>query len=410
MEEQKYTETKNEDGTTTISAVKEKPARGQTSIDMTLEPEPPRNMSVKLNDLIDRSAYLNRMSEKGIINEKTGSSVVVRDDGQINLSASKGAQYKLNPGGRASEITQESKTVTNRKILDADDIIINGHKLNSDLWQYTDFKEISLPYTEKAIVGGLTLHSHILVKAWEPNLKRYMLIRRPARIRMFSPLLNMPEINNALGINDPLKIDEDILALTQDGYQVNSLIKDAKSIIGKEGSNRFNSWSDEDTMTSAGGSGGGSVGNADIGSYGNAELPPEKCYEALKKLGYTKVAICGIMGNIGQESSFKPTSGRGERAAACGLCQWGNNIDGSRWQTFLRSVPEPDCWDGGKQLAWIVNEPGYDSCKPGAKIDQCSTPEEAAAVFCWEYEGPDPAYANLSRRQSLARQFYNKFN
>ena len=174
------------------------------------------------------------MSEKGIINEKTGSSMSVRDNGQINLSSGKYSQYKLNPNGRVSELSLESKTTTNRRIIETDDIIINNHKLNPDLWQLTDFKQVSLPYTEKAVIGNMTLQAHIMVKAWDQDLGRYMLIRRPARIRLFSPRINVPDINTGLLINDPLRIDEDILALTDKGYQVNAKISDKNSLIGKE--------------------------------------------------------------------------------------------------------------------------------------------------------------------------------
>lgn len=102
----------------------------------------------------------------------------------------------------------------------------------------------------------------ILVKAWEPNLKRYMLIRRPWLGPMFGPFLNVAEVNPALGISDPLKLEEDILALSDKGYQVNGIIKDAKSLVGKQGEDRSGIIRNQDAMASSGGtsSGGGSKG------------------------------------------------------------------------------------------------------------------------------------------------------
>jgi hypothetical protein len=40
------------------------------------------------------------------------------------------------------------------------------------------------------VMGDLTVNSTILVKAWEPTLQQYVLIRRPARFPVFGNLLD----------------------------------------------------------------------------------------------------------------------------------------------------------------------------------------------------------------------------
>ena len=208
------------------------------TINMKLEPDEPESNNPTLKELQKKSEHISRMTDKALINEKSGASVSVRENGQINLSAGMYAQYKLNPSGKSIEHSMESITMTNRKRILADEIVVNEHKLNPRLYEFTDFKKVELTTNQEALVGNFCVYGSVLVKAWEADLKRYVMIRRPARMPMFSPLLNLPKIMPELGITDPLEFEEDILAKSDKGYQVNALISDAKSLIGKEGVDR----------------------------------------------------------------------------------------------------------------------------------------------------------------------------
>lgn len=210
----------------------------ENNIKVNLEADPPKEFSTKLSDLENKAKNLNRMTEKGLINESIGSSAIVRDNGQINLTASTSSQYKLNPNGQSIEQTLESNTISVRKNFSVNELIINNHKLNPDLYELTDFKTRDILPGQDVIIGNLCVYGSVLVKAWEPNLKRYVLIRRPVRVPMFSNKLNTPSINSGLNIDDPLKNTENILGKTSQGYQVNGAITDAKSLIGKEGVDR----------------------------------------------------------------------------------------------------------------------------------------------------------------------------
>lgn len=218
----------------------------ENNIKVNLEADPPKEFSTKLSDLENKAKNLNRMTEKGLINESIGSSAIVRDNGQINLTASTSSQYKLNPNGQSIEQTLESNTISVRKNFSVNELIINNHKLNPDLYELTDFKTRDILPGQDVIIGNLCVYGSVLVKAWEPNLKRYVLIRRPVRIPMFSNKLNTPSINSGLNINDPLKNTENILGKTNQGYQVNGAITDAKSLIGKEGVDRSDPASNTD--------------------------------------------------------------------------------------------------------------------------------------------------------------------
>lgn len=386
------------------------PASSQ--IDLNLEPDPPKNMSLTLNDLTEKSKYLSRMKEKGIVNEKSGSSISVREDGQINLSPGKYSQYKISPNGRASELSLESKTTTNRKITEADDILINSHKINPQLWELADFKQVTLPYTEKAIVGDLTVQAHVMVKAWDYDLGRYMLIRRPARIRLFSPRVNIPDIHTALDVNDPLKIDEDILALSTKGYQVNALISDANSLIGKEGVNRTTAWSDEDTMN-GGESSGVSEGGANInsGTIGGGNMDTDKAFEAIKKYGYSTMSACAIMGNIQQESGFNTKASNG--GAYIGLCQWDCN---GRWANLVNfaSQSNRDPYDGLVQLDFMYHEATGsrypNQCRPDAMNKRCEEKGlQNGTINGWLQYFEGALGQEEDKRYGYAQQFYEKY-
>lgn len=78
---------------------------------------------------------------------------------------------------------------------------------------------------------------------------------------MFSPLLNLSKIMPGLNIDDPLEFEEDILALSDKGYQVTGAITDAKSLIGKEGVNRTDNNSSSNNKASADNSNASSSGS-----------------------------------------------------------------------------------------------------------------------------------------------------
>jgi hypothetical protein len=189
-------------------------------------------------EIENTAKYPERGHESFMINKKTHSAIAIRQNGQINLSSSLYSQYKLNPSGKSVEQTLESVAITNRRKVLADDMVLNEHKLNPYLYEITDMKKLETAHNDHMLVGNMCLFGSVLVKAWEQNLHRYVLLRRPIRIPMFSPMLNVPEINKGLGVTDPLKVDEDILAKSNKGFQVNKVYTDSASLIGKDGVDR----------------------------------------------------------------------------------------------------------------------------------------------------------------------------
>lgn len=155
-----------------------------------------------LNWIKERAKHVSRGKEKGIINKKSKSSVVVRENGNINIVSNASSQYKLSRG-KTTETSHVSETITNRKKITADDIIINNHKLNPKLYEYTDMK--SVLNDEGKVVGNLNMFGTVLVRAWEPTLEKYVLIRRQVTMPIFSPALDTPDIHPNLSIDTELK-------------------------------------------------------------------------------------------------------------------------------------------------------------------------------------------------------------
>lgn len=372
-------------------------------INVTLEPDEPTENNPSLKDLVNKSEHISRMTDKGLINEKAGASVSIRDNGQINLSASTYAQYKISPTGKTVEHSYESITTTNRKRLNTDEIVINDHKLNPKIWELTDFKKLTLPNNTDALVGNFCIAGSVLVKAWEVNLKRYVMIRRPARMPLFSPLLNLPKIMPELGITDPLEFDEDILAKSDDGYQVNGVISDAKSLVGKAGVDRDGI--DRNFQMTIGSDPGSTstAPNVNSGSLGGGNVEPSLVYKYLKGKGYNEIAAAGIMGNIQQESSFS-TSDPNAESGAYGLCQWlGGRLDGLK---SLAASTNRKVDDAGTQLDFLWMElQGYEALVPGA-LNNVGTSEEVAEIFEKKFERSGGSA--MENRKSYAKQFYDK--
>jgi hypothetical protein len=151
------------------------------------------------NEAAKAASTVNKGDDKGFINPESKATVVTKGSGAVVLNSGLYAQYKCDKNsGKATEISMHSSTTTVQKELTASDIIINRHKLNTQLIEFSN-----LVSNMNTIMGGLTVNSTVLVKAWEPTLEKYVLIRRPARFALFGNLLD------AYVVDDRLHLDKD---------------------------------------------------------------------------------------------------------------------------------------------------------------------------------------------------------
>lgn len=406
-------------------------------------------------DIENMAKYPERGHESFMINKRTHSAIAIRQNGQINMSASMYSQYKLNPSGKAVEQSLESVAITNRRKVKADDVVLNEHKLNPYLYELTDMKSLETAHNDHMLVGNFCLYGSVLVKAWEVNLHRYVLLRRPARIPMFSPLLNVPEIHTGLGVTDPLKIDETILAKSNKGYQVNKVYTDSASLIGKEGVDRAGISRNPQIAISGDNAAIGSDGKVIMGGSGSLNTnvtissgDMKSLWNSLKEMGFNDIAAAGLLGCFSGESGGKFDSLEGyylnyetaQRVKASknrdmyadwaykylggfvsrnpegydggdghgpmpgiGLAQW-TGPRGVR----LFTISNGEWWTPQAQIKFVTDELNGSYSSVFNKAQSCSSPEEAAKVFAVDYEGGGfTGYAD--DRATRAREVYNQF-
>lgn len=398
-------------------------------IDVTLEADEPQGFNTKLDEIKDKSKYIGRTTEKGFVNEEYGSSMALRENGQISLAAGKQAQMKMNPSGIVDTLGLEVVTTSNRIKYYTDELIINDHKLNPNLWELTGFKSVPLQDNQFATVGNFTMAGYVLVRAWDRQLGRYMMIRRPARIALFGPRLNVADIHPALKIDDPLKVKEDILALSKKGYQVNAKIEDKASRIGKEGLKRddakYGAYGADKDGGSGFYSGGGTIASLDpVSLRGNSTA--QRIWNFFKDMGYDDNAVAGIMGNMQQESSLSTgavesdagygTGGGGALTPGTGfgLVQW---TDAPR-QALLQQIAAKlgkSPYDLEAQLATVKYE--LQTTHSGALPQNMNGKTIEGAVSCFtgnfEYQDGDGRegipVVNHVGRVGYAQSFYNAF-
>lgn len=143
--------------------------------------------------------------DRGLQNRETGQSLIFREDGSMNLITGKYSQFKID--SETSTVTTASlqnNEVSVQKDIITEDLAINKHKLNSQLYELTNFKKVK----DNMIVGGLTMMGTVLVKAWEPTLGKYVLIRRQMRTPVFSNVLDAYKLSEQLGVD--INVSNDI--------------------------------------------------------------------------------------------------------------------------------------------------------------------------------------------------------
>lgn len=162
------------------------------------------NKANLFNDVKNKTGQADLDGDVGFINPKSHSSIVIRDSGDINISIDEYTQVKLDKN--SSAVIQNSLSSTTNAVTQEhnfNDLIFNKHKFNNQLIDLTDFREVN-----GNILGHIMLNGTILVKTWEPNLQKWVLIRRPISTAMFSNRLNLPNSPEQLELD--LNVLEDI--------------------------------------------------------------------------------------------------------------------------------------------------------------------------------------------------------
>lgn len=154
------------------------------------------NKESLFNETVAKTKRASRQSDEYTINKESGANITAKGDGSTSMVSGIYAQYKADKdSGVATEISLQSNTITVQKDIVTNDLILNRHKLNSQLYEFTNFKN-----NHGTIMGNMMMDATILVKCWEPTLQQYVLIRRPARFPIFSNLLDAYVVDDRLDI------------------------------------------------------------------------------------------------------------------------------------------------------------------------------------------------------------------
>ena len=209
---QQDTSTENQNKTPETTA----PSDNAEKPKLNLEQGVPDNIQYPLAARIKNDArYTNRNNDLSLVNKNNHLSYAIRD-GHMNLVANKLSSFKLDGRMGATQSTsREYEIKANRVKYYFDDMLFNGHKFNPVFYEYANYKQYKDQNNNIHTVGGLCVSGSVMVRAWDEQLGRNMLIRRPARFPMFAPINNVPTIDPALHIFDPSEYKE-LFDTTQD--------------------------------------------------------------------------------------------------------------------------------------------------------------------------------------------------
>lgn len=146
------------------------------------------------NETVTNTSNAQHGADMGTINYKTKTSLINKANGTTIMNSGIYAQFKCDKdSGVITDISLQSISTTVQRELTTSDLIINRHKFNTQLLEFTNLKA-----NRKTVMGDLTMNATILVKAWEPTLEQFVLIRRPARFPIFGNLLDAYMIDDRL--------------------------------------------------------------------------------------------------------------------------------------------------------------------------------------------------------------------
>lgn len=192
---------------------------------ISVKQDKPEKFESNLDKVKDYAERISRDEECSLKNNR--GSVNIKRDGQVNISSGIDTQFKMGTNGTAEIISLTTSIKANTMKLDTDDLIIANHKFNRKIIDLADFKQVlKKDYTtDVKIAGGLTMLGTVLVRAWDEQLKRYVLIRRLANIPVFSPSLGATDVLPGLQITPSTeRIKEMQEAYSKSGMDIDSYI------------------------------------------------------------------------------------------------------------------------------------------------------------------------------------------
>lgn len=133
--------------------------------------------------------------DKGVIGKDGAANIVKSDNVMVNSAGMYTQRITNGDNGNITDESLQHNIKTVRANVSCSDLIINNHKMNSYLYEITNMKKL-----KNTAIGNFTVMGTVLVKTYDPNLEKWVLIRRQVRVPMFSNVLNPYAIDERLDI------------------------------------------------------------------------------------------------------------------------------------------------------------------------------------------------------------------
>lgn len=134
---------------------------------------------------------------------------------------------------------------------------------------------------------------------------------------------------------------------------------------------------------------------------------PGIVYDFLLEKGLSPIGGAAVLGNIAQESAFRTDSISFDGYGSIGLCQW---TGGRRknLQKYAKSLglKETDL-EAQMNFLWKELTEGYSGLVK--RLKNATNVDTATEDFCWTFERPSKAYANMAYRKKQANYYYKLY-
>lgn len=153
--------------------------------------------------------------------------------------------------------------------------------------------------------------------------------------------------------------------------------------------------------------GGGSTGDHPQEWYEQKYGNEARVYFWMRQLGYSHTGTCAIMGNIAQESNFNTSVTSRDGYGSKGLCQW----TGGRLTNLKKFASSNNLeWTSVEcQCKFLHKELGSYKKLQAALIAGNDTLYNLTYDFCFQFERPARAYANMTNRHNKAKIYIDRY-
>lgn len=148
--------------------------------------------------------------DKGVIGSDGATTLVKQDNVMVNSAGTYTQRISAGETGVITDVSLQHNTKTVRNNIACSDYILNNHKMNSYMYEITNMKQM-----QDTAIGNFTVLGTVLVKTYDKELDKWVMIRRQVRVPMFSNLLDPYAIDERLNVPDGktsvyhYKIDKD---------------------------------------------------------------------------------------------------------------------------------------------------------------------------------------------------------